>query len=63
MPQVEHARECAYCPEPGADVCVREHGAASGAGLSVYAHRSCAKERNVPVLYALLGGIGVEHFA
>ncbi|MEW2636072.1 hypothetical protein AB0903_31630 [Streptomyces sp. NPDC048389] len=56
-------RECAYCPEPGADVCVRQHGSASGSGLSVYAHRGCAEERRVPVLYALLGTMRAEHFA
>jgi hypothetical protein len=59
----DHRRECAYCPEPGADVCVRQHTSASGPGLSVYAHRACAEVRNVPVLYELLGGVGAEHFA
>ncbi|MGW7366711.1 hypothetical protein ACWGI8_25550 [Streptomyces sp. NPDC054841] len=55
---------CTYCTEPGADVCVRVHeSAAGGAGQSVYAHRTCAEQRNVPVLYALIGGIGAEHFA
>ena len=55
-------RDCTYCPRPGADVCVRQHGATSGPGLSVYAHRACAEERGVTVLYALLGTIGAERF-
>jgi hypothetical protein len=29
----------------------------------VLAHRTCAEQRGVPVLYALLGTIGAEHFA
>jgi hypothetical protein len=58
----QRQRECAYCPEPGADVCVRQHGSASGPGLAVYAHRACAEQRGVDVLYALLGTIGAEHF-
>lgn len=55
-------RDCAYCPKPNPDVCVRQHDAASGSGLSVFAHRECAEQRNVPVLYALIGTIGAEHF-
>lgn len=47
-------RECTYCPEPGADVCVRVHVQSSGSGTSVYAHAACAAERGQPVLYRLL---------
>lgn len=46
--------DCAYCPEPGADVCVRVHVTSSGSGLSVYAHEECAAERGTPVLYRVL---------
>jgi hypothetical protein len=56
-------RDCTYCPEPGADVCVRVNPSSSGPGCSVLAHRTCAEQRGVPVLYALLGTIGAEHFA
>lgn len=57
-------RACAYCPEPGADVCVREHNSVCGGdGSSVYAHRACAEAHGVPVLYALLGTVGAEHCA
>jgi hypothetical protein len=48
------ARECTYCPTPGADVCVRMHPASSGAGVSVYAHEACAAERGQAILYRLL---------
>lgn len=44
---------CAYCPDLGADVCVRITPSTSGAGHSVYAHRRCAEARGIPVLYAL----------
>ncbi|WP_328721717.1 hypothetical protein OHT52_20995 [Streptomyces sp. NBC_00247] len=48
-------RECTYCPEPGADVCVRMHVASSGSGgISVFAHAACAEQRGVQVLYRVL---------
>jgi len=45
---------CTYCPDLGADVCVRITPSTSGAGSSVYAHRACATDRRIPVLYALV---------
>ena len=50
----DERRDCTYCPEPDADVCVRMHEVTSGAGHSVYAHRACAESRGVPVLYAII---------
>ena len=47
-------RACAYCPDPGADVCVREYPSASGPGTAIHAHRACADERGIDVLYALV---------
>lgn len=44
-------RQCAYCPAPSADVCVRMQVSSSGAGTAVYAHEACAQDRGVPVLY------------
>ena len=58
----DERRDCTYCTEPGADVCVRMLEAGSGPGAAVLAHRACAEERGVTVLYALLGTIGAEHF-
>jgi hypothetical protein len=46
---------CTYCPDLGADVCVRITPSTSGAGHSVYAHRACAEARRIPVLYAVTG--------
>lgn len=46
--------DCTYCPEPGADVCVRIHVESSGSGLSVFAHEQCATEHGAPVLYRVL---------
>lgn len=46
---------CAYCPQPGATVCVRITPSTSGTGHSVYAHRACADSRHVPILYTLTG--------
>lgn len=50
-------RECAYCPEPGADVCVRAVAAASGPDVHVYAHQTCAERRKVGWLYRLLAPV------
>lgn len=55
-------RHCVYCPQPGADVCVRMLESGSGPGSSVLAHRACAEQRGVPVLYTLMGTIGAERF-
>lgn len=46
--------ECSICHELGADVCIRITPSASGAGHSVYAHRVCANDRGITVLYALV---------
>ncbi|MFF7851943.1 hypothetical protein ACFZDF_30790 [Streptomyces sp. NPDC007910] len=43
-------RPCTYCPEPGADVCVRTQRDDAG-GAHIYAHRECADERGVIPLY------------
>lgn len=49
-------RACAYCPQPGADVCIRDYPSDSGGtGYSVYAHRACAEQRGVPVLWTPTG--------
>lgn len=45
---------CAYCPDLGADVCIRITPSSSGAGHAVHAHRTCASDRGIPVLYALV---------
>ncbi|MCX5398961.1 hypothetical protein [Streptomyces sp. NBC_00102] len=47
-------RECTYCPEPGADICVRIHVTGVGSGTTVYAHAACAEQHGVPALYRLL---------
>ncbi|MFJ3537075.1 hypothetical protein ACIPQA_16580 [Streptomyces sp. NPDC090109] len=43
-------RDCTYCPEPGADVCVRTQRDEDG-GKHIYAHRECADARGVIPLY------------
>lgn len=45
---------CRYCPDLGADVCIADTPSASGSGHAIYAHRSCAEARHIPVLYALV---------
>ncbi|MEU1278635.1 hypothetical protein [Streptomyces sp. NPDC005805] len=47
-------RECAYCPRPGADVCIRVRAVSNGNGYSIYAHTACAQRRGVPLLYRVL---------
>lgn len=47
-------RECTYCPEPGADVCVRMHTTSSGSGIAVFAHSTCAERRGVWTLYRVM---------
>ena len=42
----------------GADVCVGVIPSPSGAGHSVYAHRACAQERGLDVLYVLTAATG-----
>jgi hypothetical protein len=49
---------CTYCPESGADVCVRSVATSSGPDRPVYAHRSCAEKRGVRPLYELLPAPG-----
>ncbi|MFJ8647091.1 hypothetical protein ACIRNI_13325 [Streptomyces sp. NPDC093546] len=46
--------ECAYCPEDGADVCIRSRPATSGPDVRVLAHSACAERRGVKPLYRLL---------
>ena len=53
-PGIGSRLECSICHQPGADVCVRITPSTSGAGHSVYAHRACATDRRIPVLYALV---------
>jgi hypothetical protein len=55
-------RDCTYCPEPGADVCVRTVISNSGPDRAVDAHRACAEAHGVPVLFEYLGTIRAEHF-
>ncbi|MEU2077088.1 hypothetical protein [Streptomyces sp. NPDC013489] len=43
-------RHCTYCPEPGADVCVRSQRDEEG-GAHIYAHRACAEARGKIPLY------------
>ncbi|QGV81399.1 hypothetical protein [Streptomyces ficellus] len=45
---------CAYCPKPGADVCVRTLPSTSGPDRAVLAHRACAETRGVRPLYELV---------
>lgn len=45
-------RPCTYCPQPGADVCVREYASASGgSGHVIYAHRACAQAHGDTILW------------
>lgn len=47
-------RECAHCPEPDADVCIRIYGSDSGgSGIAIHAHRACAEAHGDTVLYAV----------
>ncbi len=39
-------RHCTYCPEPEANACVRTTD-----GAHIYAHKDCARKRNVVPLY------------
>lgn len=48
-------RDCTYCPNKGADVCVRTIPSNSGPDRAVNAHRSCAEQRDVPVLFEYVG--------
>lgn len=47
---------CTYCPQPGADVCIRDYPSASGSGHAIHAHRACAQTHGDAVLYALTTG-------
>lgn len=47
-------RSCAYCPEPGPDVCVRTWSTGDGTTVHVYAHRACADARGVIPMYSIL---------
>ncbi|WP_406730867.1 hypothetical protein [Streptomyces sp. NBC_01794] len=48
-------RDCAHCPQPGADVCIRVHGSESGgSGFAVYAHRTCAITASDTILYTVV---------
>ncbi|MEU3426581.1 hypothetical protein [Streptomyces gardneri] len=41
-------RPCTYCPEPGADACVRTQG---DGDTHIYAHQKCARAKGVSPLY------------
>ncbi|MFE5514928.1 hypothetical protein ACFQ9J_30795 [Streptomyces sp. NPDC056529] len=45
-------RDCAYCPEPGADACVRVTAPEAGS-VHVFAHRKCARDRGVSWWYVI----------
>jgi hypothetical protein len=53
-PQRPVGRSCTYCPEPGADVCVRVLADNSGPGQHIYAHRACAEARGVVPMYSFI---------
>lgn len=53
-PRDTRGRPCTYCPEPGADVCVRVLADNSGPGAHVYAHRACAADRGVVPMYSFI---------
>jgi hypothetical protein len=46
-------RPCTYCPQPGADACVRTLGTEAG-GAHIYAHQKCAAARGVIPLYRFI---------
>jgi hypothetical protein len=46
--------DCTYCDRDGATVCIRSHITADGPDTRVMAHRACAQQRGVPVLYEVL---------
>lgn len=48
------SRDCTYCPEPDADVCIRTLVSNSGPDRAIDAHRSCAAEHGVPILFEYL---------
>ncbi|MFE5940153.1 hypothetical protein ACFQ69_32850 [Streptomyces sp. NPDC056470] len=47
-PRSTPERACTYCPNPGADTCVRTHPD----GQHIYAHRACAEDRGDTILYS-----------
>ncbi|MFV0130090.1 hypothetical protein ACLGI4_20690 [Streptomyces sp. HMX112] len=51
---------CIYCPESGADVCVRTVATGEGHNRHEFAHRGCAEARGSVPLYALLEPKGGE---
>ncbi|MFJ9428344.1 hypothetical protein ACIRQY_01665 [Streptomyces sp. NPDC101490] len=44
-------RECAYCPTPTADCCVRTQSSEANSSRHVYAHKACAARAGVTPLY------------
>jgi hypothetical protein len=46
--------DCTYCGKDGANVCIRSHATSSGPDIRVMAHRACAQQRGVTVLYEVL---------
>ncbi|WP_432114001.1 hypothetical protein [Streptomyces sp. S1] len=50
---IPSSRACNWCPNPGADCCIRVHPSPEG-GHHVYAHRICAAVRGVGWLYRIL---------
>ncbi|MFJ3904659.1 hypothetical protein [Streptomyces sp. NPDC090025] len=49
----DRPKHCTYCPNPGADCCVRVHPD----GQHIYAHRICATVRGVPYRYVFVDGL------
>ncbi|MDV5145947.1 hypothetical protein R1T08_17445 [Streptomyces sp. SBC-4] len=47
-------RPCTYCPEPGADACVRTQRSEQHGGVHIYAHQKCAAARGVRPLYLFI---------
>jgi hypothetical protein len=48
------SRPCTYCPDDGADVCVRTVATSSGPDRPVFAHRKCAKRHGIRPLYEII---------
>jgi hypothetical protein len=46
--------DCAYCDKGGANFCIRSHTTADGPDSRVMAHRACAQQHGVTVLYEVL---------
>ncbi|WP_147267251.1 hypothetical protein [Streptomyces sp. SDr-06] len=47
----EAPRACFYCPQPGADCCIRLAAITSGPPRPVFAHAACAADHGIKPLY------------